>query len=125
MNVPLVFGLLVDIGNCLENNTIPSKQSVDSLKPFYKINLIAKDYLVATQNLSDLELISLLKGITYVEAELGWSGGSVATGKYVFGCILRRKFKPETIDEISNWLLRNSKNHFWGPKDPIDNFYFG
>lgn len=125
MNIKEIFELLICIGSNIERNMTPSEQSVSSLKPYRQINLIKRDYIIAAHSLSDLELIALLKGLTYVEGKLNWSGGSVATGKYLFGCLIQRNLKAETIDEISNWLLCNSHNHFWGPKDPTNNFYLG
>jgi len=116
MNIQDIFKLLICVGNDIENGITPSEHIIDSLKPFAQINMVKESYLAYARGLTDLKLIALLKGLTYVERKLGWAGGSVATCKYLFGVILSRGLDSEKHNEITNWVLCNSSNTFWSPQ---------
>jgi len=124
-----IFKLIIPIGKDIENDITPSEPAVDSLKPYYRINMVDADYIKAARLLSNSDLIALLKGLTYVEGKLKWSGGSVATGKYLFGILIVRrdwhKLEKEKFDQVFHWIMDNLKNDFWYPKYSGSDFQFG
>ena len=60
------------------------------------------------------KLFSLLKGLTYVEEELSWMGGSVCGCIWILGALRSRGTSIEDIDQISAWVIKNTSNP-WNP----------
>ena len=84
-----------------------------SLKRCEHINRIGRDtWKSEVCHLANNDLISLLKGITYVERELKWLGGSVAGGIWLFSALLDRDVTIVKIDETAAWIIKNTRNPY-------------
>jgi len=70
-------------------------------------------------NLSDIDLISVFKGLVCIEKELKWIGGSVASAIWVYREIQSRGLDKEY--KIADFGLRNSDN----PRIPFGGSYYG
>ncbi len=101
---------LIAVGQDLARSSAPD---LSSLKYCDRINRIGNKQCEAeTSHLSNIELIYLIKGITFVERELKWIGGSVASAIWLFYILLKRDVSIEEIDEVSAWVLENTRNDY-------------
>ena len=106
-----IFQKLITIGRSIENNAEPSGPLIHSLEPYSDINMLNPGKAVnESTNLANDELISLLLGITYVERELKWSGGSVAVTNHLFPLLLTRDIAIEQINNTADWIVKNTDN---------------
>jgi len=104
---------LITVGRSIENNAEPSGSLIRSLEPYSHINTLSPDEAVnVSTNLANDELISLLLGITYVERELEWPGGSVAVTNHLFPLLLTRDIAIEQINNTADWIIKNTDNNF-------------
>lgn len=58
------------------------------------------------------ELIHILMGLTYVERELRWEGGSVSGVIGLFDMLKERDINIEQLDEVTAWIIQNSRNPY-------------
>lgn len=78
-----ILQLLINVGKSIEYNSEPSKFLISSLRPHSRINGLPHDMVIdEIKSITNAELILLLKGLTYIERELKWPGGSVAVSKW-------------------------------------------
>jgi len=105
-----IISLLFSVGQHLENDEIPSEDLVNSLKPYDRINRLYDGIRSYLSEYDDSELVILLKGFTFVESRLVWSGGSHASAIGVFNELLGRGTPIEIIDEVAAWVRKNTRN---------------
>lgn len=84
---------------------------LSSLRGCDHINrMTPNQWKIEALHISNADLIYLIKGITHVERELKWDGGSVAGGRWLFSMLLNRKVTVEKIDETAAWVIENTRN---------------
>lgn len=66
----------------------------------------------AAADLSDSQLAELTCGLAHVEAELRWLGGSASGVIWLFQALVARNVNIELLDEVSGWVLANSRNPY-------------
>ena len=85
------------------------------LKDCSHINTMAPySWTSAIAGHSNENLLFLVKGLTYVEEELDWAGGSVCGCIWVLGSLKKRGASIEVIDQISAWVIKHTNNP-WNP----------
>ena len=100
---------LISVGRDVRSAT----PDLSSLRRCDHINRMAPEkWKTETPHLSNTDLINLIKGITYVERELKWTGGSVAGGIWLFSILLNRNAPIEEIDETAAWVIKNTRNPY-------------
>ncbi len=111
MNNQEIINLLISIGEKITADLVIPDLS--TLMGHGHINCMGpNNWADEVSCLTDKKLIHLLKGITYVERELKWDGGSVAGGVWLFSILLRRNISIDEIDEIAGWVLENTNNTY-------------
>ncbi|MBU2521184.1 MAG: hypothetical protein KKD50_03025 [Proteobacteria bacterium] len=102
---------LISVGQDIANGaTLPD---LSSLKRCDHINRMGTEtWKSEAAHLTNAELISLLIGITYVERELKWEGGSGASAIWLFYLLLARDITIEQIDETAAWIIENTRNTY-------------
>ena len=68
------------------------------------------DWREVAANLSDEDLILLIKGFTTAERELSWSGGSASNVIVLFRALQERS--PEQAAPTASWVLQNTNNSY-------------
>jgi hypothetical protein len=101
---------LISVGRDAVGSVTPD---LSPLRRCDHINRIGwKKWKMEASHLSNTDLINLIKGITYVERELKWIGGSVAGGIWLFSMLLNLGAPIEEIDETAAWVIKNTRNPY-------------
>ena len=101
---------LISVGKKITDSISPD---ISSLARYDYINRIGPTNCEkVASHLSNEDLIYLIKGIIYVERKLKWTGGSVASGILFFKMLIERNVSINKIDEISAWIIKNTKNPY-------------
>jgi hypothetical protein len=101
------------IGSAIAAGNTPSKEDLGSVSRHDGINRQSRQFWSSVSApLSDTDLVCLIKGIVYAERELSWLGGSVAGAVWLFKELTERSNDLELIDEVSAWVIANTKNPY-------------
>ncbi|MCA6065352.1 hypothetical protein [Thalassolituus marinus] len=104
---------LVKIGRNIRHNDLPDVEIVSSFSGYDSINRAGGLFWEKTcSDLSDDDLISLIYGVSYLETFHRWIGGSAASCIFIFRLLIKRNISIEVIDNVSEWIIRNSYNHY-------------
>jgi len=104
---------LIEIGRDLAVGDPLVKGAIDEIRRYDSINRRGpKFWCEAVTGLSDTEIADLSRGLTYVEASSDWSGGSASGVIWLFQELIRRNVSLEMLDDLSSWILRNTKNPY-------------
>lgn len=104
---------LITVGREIECDVTPAERVLTSLRSCSHINrMVLGAWEFETSHLTNSELTALLKGITYVERELSWAGGSVAGVVWLFRILRNRSVTMEQIDKTAAWIVENTKNSY-------------
>ena len=113
MNNQEIFQILISVGRSLESGSEPSEYLVNSLNLYSRVNLLPHDMIkTEIDSFTNTELISLLKGLTYVEKKLKWAGGSVAVSKPIYDVLCARDSDVERVRALVDWITVNTGNFF-------------
>ena len=106
-----------DITPFIEIGAILEEDRVNVLKEFPGISHLShlnrttyREWDPCIENLDQEQLLNLVRGLTYVEAELKWSGGSVSAVIWCFR-MFASKF-PELADDLAEWIVRHNSNSY-------------
>ncbi len=99
MNDQEIISQLIKIGEIIESGSCPQKHLLETLVPYNHINATRglEMWQIETANLSNSEIAALLIGITYVERELKWYGGSAAGAIWIFRIFVSRNIPTEYL----------------------------
>jgi hypothetical protein len=102
---------LIALGSLDDGPSAKREQLLARLKPFEKVNRLGWDcWNAVADKLRETELRNLVRGLTAVELELHWCGGSVASVIWVY-----RRYEsrfPDRADELADWVLARSENPY-------------
>lgn len=98
---------LISVGQHIETNKDVPRDLLEKLYPFSAIDMHTLD----VEYLSDAELISLIKGTTYVEKELNWSKGYGSFVIFLFFELTTRNICIDKIKDTAEWVIKNAHNH--------------
>jgi len=101
---------LISIGHAIEINGDISNNLINSLKPYSRANLSVWLTVGRIGELTNQELIELLKGLVLLEKKCNWLGGSVASTKYLQQTILFRGIDKDKAIEVFSWVVQNTVN---------------
>jgi len=101
---------LISIGHAIEINGDISNDLINSLKPYSRANLSVWLTVGRIGELTNQELIELLKGLVLLEKKCNWLGGSVASTKYLQQTILFRGLDKDKALEVFSWVVQNTDN---------------
>ena len=108
---PAVVKDLIALGSLDDSPSVKRDQLLARLKPFDRVNRLGwAPWYELADTLSEIELRNLVRGLTIVELELDWCGGSVAGVIWVYQRFESRF--PDKADEVANWVLARSKNPY-------------
>lgn len=100
---------LVALGRCVLSQTAVPDALLEPLRKYDVINrLNPETWEAVTKSISDDELVALFRGVIATEQLLGWAGGSVAAGVWVYREIVGRG--GDLADREAEWALANSSN---------------
>jgi hypothetical protein len=128
MNRSEIVRHLVSIGKALDSVLDDRKQSslprpdtpksnealdLSILDGFDHINRIGPNHwALLLSDYSDDNVIFLLKGLTHVERQLKWLGGSACGCIWIFKILCKRSASVKILDDISAWILNNTDNPY-------------
>jgi hypothetical protein len=104
---------LIAIGHTARAGEEPRVIDLEGLRRHDSINRQRPEFWKnATAGLSDEEVGSLACGLTYVEAQLRWLGGSVSGVIWLFQALAARGARIALLDDISGWIIEHTKNPY-------------
>lgn len=104
---------LITIGQAARAGVQPPVEDLQRLSPHDAINRQRPEFWKnAAVGLTDEELGYLTCGLTYIEANLRWSGGSVSGVIWLFQSFVARGTSTALLDEISSWVIEHTKNPY-------------
>jgi len=104
---------LIAIGYAARGWEEPSLVDINSLRRCDSINRQRPEFWKdAVADLTDEELCSLICGLTYVEAQLRWAGGSGSSVIWLFQALVARGASIALLDDISGWIIKHTKNPY-------------
>lgn len=104
---------LIGVGRAIRSEVPPNSDELSSFRRYDSINRKGREFWSRTASpLTDEEVADLARGLTYVETQLKWSGGSVSGVIWLFHELIDRNTKIELLDELSSWILRNTSNPY-------------
>ena len=105
--------LLSSIGGAIESGGEPDQAELTEVRSQDVINRQGRGFwadLVASSTAE--ELATLIIGLTYVEREFRWSGGSVAGTIWLFEMLCKKPGDRELVDAVSAWVIENRLNSY-------------
>lgn len=104
---------LIAIGQAARAGEEPRVADMESLRRHDSINRQRSEFWKnATVGLTDEEVASLTCGLTYVEAELRWPGGSVSGVVWLFQALVARGASIALLDDVSGWTIERTRNPY-------------
>lgn len=104
---------LIVIGEAARAGKEPCVADIESLRLHDSINRQRPEFWEnATAGLTDEEVGSLTCGLTYVEAQLRWLGGSVSGVIWLFQALVARGASVALLDDVSGWIIERTKNSY-------------
>ncbi len=104
---------LIAIGQAARAGQEPLNEDIEILRRHDSFNRQSPEFWKnATVGLNDNELGSLACGLTYVEAQLRWMGGSVSGVIWLFQALVARDPSVSLLDEISGWIIEHTRNPY-------------
>lgn len=104
---------LIEIGKTARDGEEPRVDDMESLQGHESINRQRPEFWKnAAADLTDEEVGSLTCGLTCVEAQLRWLGGSVSGVIWLFQTLVTRGTSIALLDDISGWIIEHTKNPY-------------
>jgi hypothetical protein len=107
-----VVDIILSIGRSLRETGGYSTDLLDSLRPQDAINrLPPQNWDEVSSQLTDKDLIHLVMGLTAIERDLRWPGGSVSSVIWVFRN-LQNRVEESIWSMTADWVLANTNNPY-------------
>mgnify|MGYP005850541575 CR=1 FL=1 len=104
---------LIEIGQVARAGKEPRATDMGTLRRHDSINRQRSEFWKnATADLTDEEVGSLTCGLTYVEAQLRWLGGSASGVIWLFQHLVDRGASVALLNNISSWIIERTKNPY-------------
>ena len=105
--------VLRNIGRAVEISNAVAPEMLTEIRGKSEINRKRPEFWrSAVQDLTDDDVASVARGLTYVELHLSWAGGSVSGVIWLFKELVKRVASRDLLDELSFWILLNTKNPY-------------
>lgn len=104
---------LIEVGRAIRGGMPPKFDEISSFRRYHSMNCKNREFWRRTTSpLGEEDVADLARGLTHVEMQLNWPGGSVSGVIWLFQELVRRHTKLELLDELSSWILDNTTNPY-------------